>query len=84
MGEIGNANLPQEKDKPRAPGDAKDPDGTLKFSQPDLESAIFWRVRPEFPNILATDTPFPNAQMGKVGNAKPPQTKDTPRGATDR
>ena len=84
-------NHRRQKDTPRnaserhgARRNATERDGTPKFGRPSLESAIFWRIRPKFPDIFGAGQPLPQNPNGEDGNAKPPKTKDTPREATER
>ena len=52
---------------PRHPQNAAGRDGTLKLSHPALESAIFWRICPKFPNIFGPGHPLPQHPIGGCG-----------------
>ena len=75
IGEGGKCETTAGKKTPRVTRNATERDGTLNFSQPTLESAVFWRVRPKFPNIFGAGQPFPQHPVGEAGNAKLPRPK---------
>ena len=52
--------------------------GAPKFSRPDGESAAFWWIHPEFPNIPGTGAPFPTTKW-RMWETKTPKTKDNPQ-----
>ena len=82
---MGNTKLPQtNRGNPR---NASEPDGTPKFGQPALGSAIFWRIPPKFSIIFCAGNPFPNTQLGQ-GTCETTERRKTHRGtpriATER
>ena len=62
-----------QKDTPRNPTERC---GTPKFSLPALESATFWRIPPEFPNIFGAGIPSPTPNWERRGgNTRLPNKK---------
>ena len=57
-------------------------DGAPKFPHNVLESALFWRIRPKFPNISgAGKPPFPTPNLKKLGKYDATEYEKTHRGA---
>ena len=77
-----------EKKKRRTPRGARGRDGALTFSQPALESSVFCRIRPKFPNNCGAGQPIPQHPIGEEGKyettADEAKNRGTPRNATAR
>ena len=66
-----------KKDSPRTPRSATTHDEPLKFTQPAVESSIFWRVPLEIPNNFGSRNPFTNAQRRRWELQRRSRRKDT-------
>ena len=77
-------NYCRKKTHRGTPRNATERGGALKFSQPALEPAMFWRIPLKFPSIFAPGAPSPTPNWGGRLDIRNYRRQKTPRHPTER